>query len=278
MATVFICASPTAPAGHFAFVGIPLDRTGSFHRGSADGPRALREASYNLEEYCQVADASLFDLKFADFGDLDCPETTPLDELVDGLDGRLERLFAGGQRPIGIGGEHTVSLPMVRILARKHPGLCVVHFDAHADLRPSYEGEKYSHAAVMHHVSQLVGIKNLFQFGIRSGTREEWALMRGQGTLRDCSPEAMAKVIEAIGQRPVFLSIDLDVLDPSEFPGTGTPEAGGISFKVLDQLVRMLKAVKIVGCDLVELCPPHDPSGISSAAASKLARTILLSL
>lgn len=277
MATRYLCSRETSPAGSWGIFGIPLDRTGSFHRGAKDGPNALREASYNLEEYCQIADRSIEDFAFADLGNLDCMDELPLADSLVHLEQEVSAILDSAYRPLMLGGEHTVTLPVVRALASRNPGLSVIHFDAHADLRESYEDEVYSHACVMHHVVELLGGESVFHFGIRSGTRREWQLMTSRRSLLPCTEAGLSEALARIAGRPLYVSVDLDVLDAAVLPGTGTPEPGGLSFLQLDGLLRKLPFRQVVGCDFVELCPRLDQSGISAVTAAKLVRNVLLS-
>ena len=176
-----------------------------------------------------------------------------------------------------IGGEHLVSLPAIKAAYEKYSDLRVIHFDAHTDLRDEYMGEELSHSSVIKRVWEFLGDERIYQFGIRSGMREEfeWAKL-GHTYLQKFNLDGLDN-LKSIRQ-PVYITIDLDVLDPSIFPGTGTPEAGGITYKELEQLFLILKNINVVGFDIVELSPNIDTSGASTAVACKVLREMILSI
>ncbi len=183
-----------------------------------------------------------------------------------------------GKLPLMIGGEHLVTLGAVRAVAEQYPDVCVIHFDAHADLRDDYLGAKLSHATVMRRVWEIVGDGRIYQFGIRSGERAEFEWGRVHVAMRRFDFEGLEEVVSSLKGRPVYFTLDLDVLDPSCFPGTGTPEAGGVTFQQLFDAVMKVGALDIVGADLNELSPMLDASGASTAAALKILRELLLRL
>ncbi|HAL73508.1 MAG TPA: agmatinase [Clostridiales bacterium] len=258
--------------------GAPWDGTVSFRPGSRFGPADMRQDSLGLETYSPYQDLELPEDKVRDIGDLELP--------MGGRDASLERIgatvatvLAAGKKPVMLGGEHLVSLPAVVACLAKWPDLCVLHFDAHADLREEYLGETLSHATVMRRIWNKLGDGRIWQLGIRSGTADEFAFARaGHVTLHPFDCEGLPAAVAAIGDRPVYLSIDLDVLDPSTFPGTGTPEPGGITFLTLLRALLQLRGMNIVGADLVELAPHYDASGVSTAVALKLLRELLILL
>jgi len=271
----FLDAQATADPGAWTFFGAPFDSTSSFRPGSRLGPTALRQASEVLESYCPLADRELAETGFGDAGDLELPMGDSGAALAIIGEGTAE-ILAAGHRPLLLGGEHLVSLPAIRETAAVHPELCLIHLDAHADLREDYLGVRLSHATVMRRVLETIPVDRFFQLGIRSGTREEWNWMRANRTLCPANPGAARRIAAAIGDRPVYLSIDLDILDPSVLPGTGTPEPGGLCFAALDELLRGWRGLRLVGADVVELNPTCDPSGASAVVAAKLLRTLLL--
>lgn len=251
-------------------IGIPYDGTCSYRPGTRFGPEAIRTASYGLEEYSPLQEKSLNSVKFYDAGELDLPfgnRTKVLKIIKD----NARRVFQKGKRYFGIGGEHLVTLPAIEAAYEVYPDLSVIHFDAHADLRDDYLGEKLSHATVMRRVVDKIGIKNLYQVGIRSGTEEEFQLIKKHKTLLK-DPCELDKFVN----RPVFVSIDLDVIDPSLMKGTGTPEPGGLSYNELMSWLLPLKYLNIVGCDVLELAPNYDTSGVSTITAAKVIREMLL--
>jgi len=262
--------------GGFALLGVPLDMTTCYHQGTGDGPRGIRLASDNLEDYCPVSDRSLLDRPFSDVGDVDFAGLMTIEERLARVGESVSALLDLHVRPLLMGGEHSLSAPAIRSCYAAYPDLCVIQFDCHADLRPEYLGSVHSHASVMARVLEFLPVDRLFQVGIRSGTREEWAFMRQQQTVCPATPGAMRRILDRIGPRPVYITVDLDVLDSSVLPGTGTPEPGGISYSTMEALILDLAALKIVGADVVELAPPLDPTGVSSVVAAKVLRTMLL--
>lgn len=271
----FLGARLTAGPGAWTLLGAPYDSTSSFRTGSRQGPMALRMASEGLEAYCPLTDRELQEVAFLDAGDLEIPmgdSAAALAIISEGVTG----IVAERHRPLLLGGEHLVSLPAIEVVAAAHPELCLIHLDAHADLREHFLGVRLSHATVMRLALKTISEKRFFQVGIRSGTREEWAWMRANGTIYPPNPASAQRIAEVIGDRPVYLSLDLDVLDPSVLPGTGTPEPGGICFMALDEILRSWRNLRLVGADVVELNPACDQTGNSAIVAAKLLRTMLL--
>ncbi|MBN2232317.1 MAG: agmatinase [Deltaproteobacteria bacterium] len=274
---VFLGARPLAPGEPAAAViaGLPFDGTCSFRPGSRFAPAAVRDVSAGLESFSLARERDLEDLDFGDAGDLELPFGNPAAALA--AVGRLaDRLFDTCAFPLFIGGEHLVSLPLIAAARRRHPDLAVLQFDAHADLRDEYLGERLSHATVMRRAAEIVGPENLCQFGIRSGAREELEYGRRHTRWHPFSLAAVPAVLSELGDRPLYLSVDLDVLDPGCFPGTGTPEPGGVSVVDLLAALAHLADRRVVGADLVELSPPCDPAGFSPLVAAKIARELLL--
>lgn len=270
------CDSAYEPSRIVIF-GAPFDSTTSFRPGTRFASRNMRGESFGIETYSPYQDKALEDISVFDGGDL---------ELCFGNAGRaLEQIeeFAGtvlddGKLPLMIGGEHLVTLGAVRAAVRRYPGLHILHFDAHADLREDYLGEPLSHATVMRRVWELTGDGRIFQFGIRSGERAEFMWAKEHVVTNKFNFSGLEKAVESLRGKPVYLSIDLDVLDPSAFPGTGTPEAGGVTFPELLNAVLQVSGLNIVGCDMNELSPVYDQSGASTALACKLLRELLLCL
>ncbi|RMH60660.1 MAG: agmatinase [Zetaproteobacteria bacterium] len=256
-------------------IGAPFDGTVSFRPGARFGPQAIRTASDGLETWSPVLDADVQDLRFADAGDLDLPPGDTEASLA-----RIEQAtadaLAASAMPFLLGGEHLVTLPAVRAVHAAHPELVVVQLDAHADQRTDYLGVALSHACVMRRIGERVGAANLKQLGIRSGTRAEYAWMRAHHTLTTFRAQDLAQLRAWIGARPVYLTVDLDVFDPSCLPGTGTPEPGGIDWWTFQRLLGALRGCTFAGMDIVELAPQWDPSGCSSVLAAKCLREMLL--
>lgn len=257
--------------------GAPFDSTTSYRPGTRFASRTMRAESYGLETYSPYQDLDLEDAAVFDAGDLElCFGDT--DSALKDITAFTQEILDSGKLPLMIGGEHLVTLGAVRAVAKKYPDLHVVHFDAHADLRDDYLGAKLSHATVLRRVWEIVGDGRIYQFGIRSGERAEFEWGKHHVTTHKFGFEGLEKVLEKLKGRPVYFTLDLDVLDPSCFPGTGTPEAGGVTFLQLLDAVLKVGGLNIVGCDLNELSPPLDTSGASTATALKVLRELLLKL
>ena len=257
--------------------GAPFDSTTSYRPGTRFASKTMRAESYGLETYSPYQDLDLEDCKIFDGGDLElCFGDTSL--ALQDITECTREILKDGKLPLMIGGEHLVTLGAVRAVFEKYPDLHVIHFDAHADLREEYLGATLSHATVLHRVWDLVGDGRIFQFGIRSGERAEFVWGKEHVTTRKFDFEGLQEVIEKLKDKPVYFTLDLDVLDPSVFPGTGTPEAGGVSFLQLLDAVMKVGELNLVGCDINELSPPLDTSGASTAVALKVLRELLLKL
>ena len=266
-----------AQAGMVLF-GAPYDSTTSFRPGTRFGPAAMRSESFGIETYSPYQDRDLEDIRVHDAGDLELPFGAP-DRALDMIEEKAAAILADGKVPFLLGGEHLVTLGSVRAAAKRFPDLRILHFDAHADLREDYLGVTLSHACVIRRCHDLLGDGRIWQFGIRSGTREEFAFMKaGHVVTEPFTLETLPQVSFPEGT-PVYLTVDMDVLDPSEFPGTGTQEAGGVRFgELLAALRDILARFRVVALDNVELSPPLDPTGRSTALACKLLREELLSI
>ena len=266
----YLAADGDVESAPVVLMGVPFDQTASFRSGARFGPGGIRMWSDVLESYCPVFDADLEELSLADAGDIVAP-ASGWAAVSDGIRKAVGVSVAAGQTPVLLGGEHLVTLPAVEGCLTAFPDLVVVQMDAHMDLRSDYEGLAHSHATVMRRVFELVGEGRLFQYGIRSGTREEWDFSRDHGTLLAEAGGLPA----AVGDRPVYLTIDLDVLDPSVMPETGTPEPGGLSFLQLREALMELRGSRIVGADVVEYCPVAGMGGPSGAVAAKIVRDLI---
>ena len=258
--------------------GAPFDSTTSYRPGTRFASRTMRAESYGLETYSPYQDLDMEDARVFDGGDLELCFGDTVKALSD-IYAFTKQVLADKKRPFIIGGEHLVSLPVVRALHEAYPELCIVHFDAHTDLREDYLGARLSHATVLKRIWEIVGDNRIYQFGIRSGEREEFAWAKKHTNLQKFNFTGLEQTLQSLAGKPVYLTIDLDVMDPSVFPGTGTPEAGGVTFlELLRAMFQVMRLDKIVGCDMVELSPIYDPSGSSTAVALKLLREMLLSL
>ena len=253
-------------------LGMPFDGTVSYRSGSRFAPEQIRLASWGLEEYSPRFDKHLEDVNFHDAGDLEFPLGNTYKSL-DLIEENVEQIYKDGKRVFGIGGEHLVTLPEIKAVAKFYDNLAIVHFDAHTDLREEYLGEEMSHSAVIRHVSKIVGAENIKQIGIRSGMKEEWDFMAKHNTLCKYYED-----LDSLKTKNVFVTVDLDCLDTSIMPGTGTPEVGGMSFNELVGWFKYLKDFNIVGADVVELAPDYDASGASTAVATKVIRELLMAM
>ena len=274
----FIGADADYAEARAVIFGAPYDSTTSFRPGARFGPAAMRSESFGIETYSPYQDRDLGDVRVHDAGDLELPFGAP-ERALEMIEAKAAAILADGKRPVLLGGEHLVTLGAVRAAAKRFPALRVIHFDAHADLREGYLGVKLSHACVIRRCHDLLGDGRIWQFGIRSGTRDEFEFMReGRVTTEPFTLETLPSVSFPEGT-PVYLTVDMDVLDPSEFPGTGTPEAGGVRFAELLAAVRGVFArFNVVAFDNVELAPSLDPTGRSTALACKFLREELLAL
>ena len=277
--TFIACDAPYADA-KIAMFGAGSDSTTSFRPGARFAPKYMRAESYGMETFSPYQNRDMADCLIIDTGDLDLPFGDS-ESALKLIQERAEKILSDGKLPFMMGGEHLVSLGAVRACAKKYPDLRIVHFDAHADLRDDYLGAKLSHACVLRRCHELVGDGHIHQFCIRSGERTEFEFAAQHTEMHKFDFTGLAELTAQLCESkvPVYLTIDLDVLDPSCFPGTGTPEAGGVRFTdLLSAALRTIRGCHIVGCDMVELSPPLDPSGASTATALKLLREMLLAL
>ena len=255
-------------------VGLPYDGTCSYRPGTRFAPELIRIASYGLESYSPIQERDLDEVKFYDAGEIDF-QLGNRENILQTIEKAAKKTLAYNKKWLGIGGEHLVTFPVIKAYNEKYPELFVIHFDAHADVREDYLDEKLSHACVMKRISEVITPDNLIQIGIRSGTQEEFQWMKDNNTIVK-TQEKLIERLRFLENKPVFLSIDLDVLDPSLMSGTGTPEPGGMSYNELMSWLILLKDLNIVGADVLELSPPYDSSGVSTVTAAKVIREVLL--
>ena len=273
----FIACEADYENADIVLFGVPFDGTASFRPGTRFGPSAIRNESFGIETYSPYCDRDLTDFHIFDGGDLELPFGNT-ERVLDVTKEYTKKLLSDGKRPVMLGGEHLVTLGAVRAVYEKYPELNVIHFDAHTDLRTEYLGEELSHSTVMKQVWNLVGDKRIHQFGIRSGERYEFEFADKHTCIHRFDLSGFEDTVKKLKGKPVYFTLDLDVLDPSIFCGTGTPEAGGISFKELLDACLQLHELDIVGCDINELSPHYDQSGTSTAVACKIVREILLQI
>ncbi len=257
-----------------AIVGAPYDATSTFRRGSRYGTTAIRWASHSIETYSPILQHDLEEVALADFGDLEIADLPPA-AAIDAVAARVGAL-SDQTLPLLLGGEHTVTLGAVRTLKKRHPNLAILQLDAHADLRDAYDGQRLSHATVMRRVLEIVGTGSLVQLGIRAGTKAEFTFARNAAHYTSSRLEIPTQVWNWLESRPVYVTVDIDVVDPSAAPGTGNPEPDGASATELLQLVRRLPLLRLVGFDLVEVSPFHDPSGRTAILAAIMLREAIL--
>ena len=275
--STFIACDNEYDDSHMVIFGAPFDSTTSYRPGTRFGSKAIRNESFGIETYSPYQDKDLEDISVFDGGDLELVFGNPV-KALDQIEEFTAQILNDGKVPFMIGGEHLVTLGAVRAVSKKYQDLHIIHFDAHADLREDYLGEKLSHATVMRRCWELIGDDRIYQFGIRSGDRSEFTWAREHVFTNKFNLNGLDEVIKKLGDKPVYLTIDLDVLDPSQFCGTGTPEAGGVDFMTLLNAVVSLSGLNIVALDMNELSPQYDLSGASTALACKLLREILLAL
>ena len=272
------CDAPYEEA-KIVLYGAPFDSTTSFRPGARFGPAAMRHESFGIETWSPYQQKELTEYAVFDSGDMELCFGSAESALAD-IEARAEEILADGKFPLLLGGEHLVPLGAVRAVAKRHPDLHIVHFDAHADLRDDYLGARLSHACVIRRCHDILGDGRIHQFGIRSGDREEFRFADGHTELHPFDFTGLEETVAALKQSgaPVYFTIDLDCLDPAVFPGTGTPEAGGVTFPQLLGAILQVAGTNVVGADVNELAPMLDASGVSTAAACKVLRELLLAL
>lgn len=276
---VFIKSHPNLEEAEAVIYGMPMDWTVSYRPGSRFGPTRIREVSIGLEEYSAYLDRELEEVKFYDAGDIPLPFGNPQRSL-DIIEKFVDDILDAGKFPLGMGGEHLVSWPVMKAVYKKYPDLAIIHMDAHTDLRESYEGEPLSHSTPIRKIAEHIGPENIYSFGIRSGMKEEfqWAKEKGMHISKFEVLDPLKEILPKLAGRPVYVTIDIDVLDPAHAPGTGTVDAGGITSKeLLASIHEIAKSdIKVVGCDLVEVAPIYDVSEQTANTASKLIREMIL--
>ena len=275
----FIGCESSFEEASIVLYGAPFDSTTSFRPGARFGPAAMRHESFGLETYSPYQDRDLMDISVFDSGDLELCFGSSEMALSD-IQKRAEEILEADKFPLLLGGEHLVTLAAVRAVAAKYPDLHIIHFDAHADLRDDYLGARLSHACVLRRCHDLLGDGRIHQFCIRSGEREEFRFAAQHTDFHPLSFDGLEETVRELKEKnvPIYFTIDLDCLDPAAFPGTGTPEAGGVTFLELLEAIRMVAQANVVGADVNELAPMLDASGVSTATACKVLRELLLAI
>lgn len=275
--TGFIGCAESYEQSELVIIGAPMDLTVSFRPGARFAPQQIRRVSQGLEEYSVYLDKDLADYRYYDAGDVSLPYGNVLESLSR-IGKVVSQILRDGKFPLVLGGEHLISLAVLKEVIKLYPDLAVVVFDAHADLRNEYLGEEYSHATVMRRVVEITGGENLYQFGIRSGVREEFVFARKNTNMYvDDIIVSLQEVIPRLKGRPVYVSLDIDVVDPAHAPGTGTAEPGGCTSGEILKAVHLLGALNVVGFDLVEVCPVYDIAEQTALLAAKLVREAIIS-
>ncbi|WP_019154007.1 agmatinase [Robertmurraya massiliosenegalensis] len=276
---VFIKSHPNFEESRVVLYGMPMDWTVSYRPGSRFGPTRIREVSIGLEEYSAYLDRELEEVKYFDAGDIPLPFGNAQKSL-DEIESFVDKVLAKEKFPLGMGGEHLVSWPVFKSMYKKYPDLAIIHIDAHADLRTDYEGEPLSHSTPIRKAAELIGPSNVYSFGIRSGMKEEfqWAKEVGMHISKFDVHKPLMEILPTLSGRPVYVTIDIDVLDPAHAPGTGTVDAGGITSRELLASIHEIARsnVNVVGADLVEVAPIYDVSEQTANTASKLIREMIL--
>ena len=256
--------------------GAPFDSTTSYRPGTRFASKKMRNESYGIEYYSPTQDVDLIEVSFFDVGDLNLPFGNPINAL-NLIEDFVSQVISDEKFPLMIGGEHLLTLAPVNVVQKKFGDVALIHFDAHADLRDEYLDEKLSHASVVRRISEVLNPHSIFQFGIRSGDRSEFEFADQNTYLQKFSFDGLDEVIKKIQGRHVYFTLDLDILDPSIFPGTGTPEPCGVNFlELMKAAFKIFDYCKVIGFDMMELSPPYDSNGISTIVALKLLREFLI--
>ncbi len=275
--TNYISASVPFEKSKGVILGCPYDGSASFRPGARFGPSAIRRASWGIETFSPYFQRDLSQCSIHDMGDLELP----LGEKKISLGlirNALGKILSEKKIPILLGGDHLITLPIVEEILTVYPRLHLLQIDAHTDLREDYLGEPLSHSTVMRKVVDHLGEGRLFQIGVRSGTEEEFKLARKMKSIVSLEPGSLSSMTKRLRDQPVYITLDLDVIDPSLMPGVGTPEPGGLTFPEFIFLLKKLQALHVVGLDIVELTPDYDPTQVSSITASVILREMILAL
>lgn len=274
--TKFMGSTENYEDANIVMVGVPMDFTCSFRPGTRFGPQKIREISIGIEEYSIYMDKSLEDYAYFDSGDLDLPFGN-VEISLELIGEAAKEILDDNKFPLFIGGEHLISVPVIKEVYNKYGDeLIVIHFDAHADLREGYLGCPNSHASAIRRLVDFMPGKNIYQFGIRSGTKEEFEYAKANTNMYTIEVlEPLKKVVDKFKGRPIHLTLDIDVVDPAFANGTGTPEPGGISSKELIQALNVIKDLNIVGFDIVEVSPHYDQSDRTALLAAKIIRDMI---
>jgi agmatinase len=271
----FLSSKTSFEEGKIVILGCPFDGSASFRPGARFGPSAIRKASWGIETYSPYFRRDLTQLLIHDMGDLELPLGEK--KIAFGLIRKaLHKILSENKFPILLGGDHLITFPALEEVLQVYPNLHLLHLDAHTDLRENYLGETLSHSTVIRKVAELLGRRRLFQIGIRSGTEEEFKWARKMGSIVSSDLNSVRSMVKRLRNRPVYITLDLDLFDPSLLPGVGTPEPGGLTFQEFIPLLKVLSSLQVIGFDIVELTPDYDPTQISSVTASVILREMIL--
>jgi len=274
--TGFIASTEKYEGADTIILGIPMDFTVSYRPGTRMGPHQIRTVSYGIEEYSFYCNKDLRDYAFFDGGDLALPFGN-VSRSLELIEQAARTIINDEKFAIYLGGEHLISWPLIKAYAEKYSDLAVLHFDAHADLRENYAGENNSHATVIRKVCEKIGGKNVYQFGIRSGDKLEYEYgIKNTNLFINEMLKPLKEVIKTLEQRPIYITLDIDVVDPAFAPGTGTPEPGGCTSQEIIEAISLMKPLNIVGMDIVEVSPLNDHSDRTAILAAKLVREAIL--
>jgi agmatinase len=274
----FIACDRSLADGRIIVYGIPFEGTVNLRKGADTGPLDLRLASDSIETYSPWAERDLEDLALADIGDCELPRNVSPREQLDAARKQIADWWRPGLIPFMLGGDHTATVPVIEVLARSFPELRILQLDAHPDTREEFLGERYNYASAMARVMDVVEPERVFQVGMRTGSREEYLNRRPNfyPVLAGHPVDVVRQLMPQLRRHPLYVTIDVDVLDPSEAPGTGAPEPCGITATELVEIVRLLEPCHIVGTDLMEVAHAFDPSGRTGITASWILREAIL--
>ncbi|SMB96122.1 agmatinase [Desulfonispora thiosulfatigenes DSM 11270] len=274
--TGYIASNDSYKNSDIIIIGVPMDYTVSYRPGSRSGPQQIRTVSYGIEEFSFYCQKDLRDYSFYDAGDISLPFGN-VSQSLNIISKVAGQIIKDNKFPIYLGGEHLITWPIVNEYSNNYPELALLHFDAHADLRKDYLGEENSHATVIRKICEKIGGKNVYQFGIRSGDKEEFEYAKNNTNMYINEVlDPLKEIITKLKNRPVYITIDIDVVDPAFAPGTGTPEPGGCTSKEILDAVLLMKDLNVVGIDVVEVSPMNDHSDRTALLAAKLVREIIL--
>jgi agmatinase len=273
----FIACRAPYPDARIVLFGIPFEGSVNLRTGADRGPRDLRIASDSIETYSPVLERDLEDLGMADLGDCELGGGSPREQLARARE-EVRGFWHPGLLTVMLGGDHTATLPIIEVLAPAIPDLRVLQLDAHPDLREEFLGERYNYASAMARVMDVVAPERVYQVGMRTGAREEYRRkvphLYPAHTVHPV--EAVRGLVPELSRHPLYVTIDVDVRDPSQAPGTGAPEPCGLLASELIDIVRLLEPCTIVGTDLMEVAHAFDPSGRTGITASWILREAIL--